>query len=488
MICVRLATVGLLLVCLLAGSISPVIAERSPEDLNQELTAKTKAILIKELDLERLNTKFRMASLYDDKWRGWRQFGYSMTNAGLTEAGLLTVMIERYKFLRQPPLIAVRGRGRNSGRIEIRRADRKPIDPDTLRASVILQMVGNWIGATGNVVELGVNFAKYRRNKKAGMLASEVRQKVQEWLVEVDQLIDERNAFLETATGFTPEQMEIYRAEGLILRDIRDLALLQNERYYLAAKGFSAFQISVYLIDLVRNVTGATTGLINLYAIKKDNPYAGGTANLFTTISGAFVLAIPTCSRLASYMVQSMARRRLSADLKTAKSVGEVEQKLIDVFEADLNNLTMLASRTGASGGTGLFSGMDRRIYAYAHQDVLYDKQEALMLRQIRQDLDTTLQSFAVAGVGGPTKITSGITGMIAGWRYPYQPVKAQKIAVAGNTTYVAGTATQMLLALREKTLQQMKEHQLRKQGQLPTQIRLERLRILDTMEKLIND
>jgi hypothetical protein len=468
------------------GSISPVFSQQSPEDLNQELTAKTKAILLKELDLERLNTNFRIASMHDDKWRGWRQFAYSMSNAGLTEAGLLTSMIERYKFLRQPPLIAVRGRGRDSSRIEIRRAPRKPMDPDTLRASAILQMVGNCIGATGDVVELGVNCAKYRRNKKAGLLAGEVRKQVQQWLVDVDRMIAERETFLDSATGFTPEQREIYRTEGKVLKDIRDLGLLQNERYYLSAKGFSTFQISVYLIDFVRNMTGATTGVIGLYAIGADSPRAGGTASLFTTISGACLLAIPTGSRLASYMVQAMARRRLSPDLKTARSVGEVEQSLMDVYEKDLERLTKLASQSGA--GSGHFSGMDHRLYAYAHQAVLYSNQENLMVRQIRQDLDTTLQSFAVAGTGGSTKITNGVTGMIAGWQYPTQQVKSTKIAVAGNTTYAAGTAAQMLEVVREKYLQQVKERQLRKQGLLPHQMRVERLKLLDTMEKLIND
>ncbi len=453
----------------------------------------TQAILLKEIELERFNTVFREISLHNDKWRGWRQLAYSLGNSCSTEAGLIDAMVLRYGYIQVPPLLPKKvtdefyfgGKKRKIDTIIFARPARTPINRHSLVGSVIPQLTGNGINVIGPTVELGVNLAKYIKERREGMTPSQVRKRVVTMESEIDGLLSARQIALESAKQTIPApRMAVYVSEGQVLQDIRELANIQFERYYMNAKQFSAFQLSAYTIDWWRNVLGGAGGIISIYSAGSRKPHAGGTASLFTTLSGVGALAIPAGSTLASYLAGRIARSRF-ADLRGAGKVPAFEESKVESFEVDVDKLVKLAADSEANEQTR-WTGLDRRLFAYVNQSAIYNGQEGLMVREIRQDLDTTLQTFMVAGMGGTTKIANGITGMIGGWHYYGAAINSSSLAAAGVTTYASGTGAQILETIREKVQQQRTEHRLGKQGLLPTQLRAERLQLLDEMRDAV--
>lgn len=440
-----------------------------PNDSNgqRKIEELTKQILLQLIQIERLNTEFRIASLKDDKWRGWRQFGYTMQNSSLTEASQIINMKLRYGFIKKPPVI------------NNRMTRRRPLEVGDLTSTQIPSLVGNSIGTAAPIFELGVNTRKYLHDRKRGLTPGPVRAHISQDLEEIDNLLKRRAALISTA-GFNKEQLEFIETETDVLHNIRDLADLQSKRYYLHAKKFSSFQISAYLIDVLKNSTGMVSNIIAINGIQERRPRLGGTANIFTTISGAATLAIPVGSRLYAKLVYEYYRRKKFPELATFKDAVDKERAMMDAYEKNLHRLVLLAKKENIYPYE---DGMNNRIYVYAHQNVLFSNQEEVMLREIRQDLNTTLETYVVAGTAGNTKITSGILGMIADYKYYNKPIIANKLSAVGSTVYGAGTGAQMLEVIASKARQQLTQRKLGAKHTLPSELRQQRLELLSIMQ-----
>src|SRR5262245_28161456 len=68
----------------------------------QQIDRVSTEILSKELELLRLNAKFRLESIRQPRWRQWRQFVYSEGNASCTETAQILRMVTSYPYMHKP--------------------------------------------------------------------------------------------------------------------------------------------------------------------------------------------------------------------------------------------------------------------------------------------------------------------------------------------------------------------------------------------------
>jgi hypothetical protein len=113
---------------------------------------------------------------------------------------------------------------------------------------------------------------------------------VQALKAEIDHLLAQRDALV-AAEAFVPGReacVQLDKVEGKILRDLRDQALLEFERFHVSARKLLAFQQTQYLFDVSRNVTSAI-GYDQAYRSLhlRDRRYNYNAGVLFV-ISGSF--------------------------------------------------------------------------------------------------------------------------------------------------------------------------------------------------------
>jgi hypothetical protein len=204
---------------------------------------------------------------------------------------------------------------------------------------------------------------------------------------------------------------------------------------------------------------------------------------VFTIASGAATLAIPVGSRLIARINSEAFERKYFPELKNVGNIAMQEFGMMTEYEHELDKLVTLAKKLESNPS---FSGPYNRLYVYVHQNVLFSNQESVALREIRQDLNTTLETYTIAASGGTTKIASGVTGLIGGYNYYDKAIPANKLVAAGSTVYCSGTAAQLLEVIAAKARQEIKQSKLRQNNLLPSQLRKQRLEIIHIMENML--
>ncbi len=153
---IRVAVVSLLACSLLQSSLalpaSAAVAE--VEEINRQ-------ILLKEIELERFSINFRKYNNIQGRWRGWRYFVFQEANAGMTAAGLTKQLVDRHRVIENANIYRVNSSGKVS-------YVSNGVDRVSQEKGLLLQMLGQTVGAIGSGIELGINIHHGRAAHKKG--------------------------------------------------------------------------------------------------------------------------------------------------------------------------------------------------------------------------------------------------------------------------------------------------------------------------------
>ncbi len=120
---------------------------------------------------------------------------------------------------------------------------------------------------------------------------------------------------------------------------------------------------------------------------------------------------------------------------------------------------------------------------AYDEETGQRRKQFALATREIRSGTRSATQNIGSGLIVGGSKITFGVTNIIAGWEFSKFPHRANAILIPGIIAYGSGSYFAVGDNLRLRLLDEISRKRLRERGELPTQILAEKLKALDQME-----
>lgn len=433
----------------------------------QEIDDLSEQILAKEIELEKLNTYFAMYYAKSGKWRAWRQFFWIEANSSATEAGLIESEVVRWGYVRNPYT-----RRDAKGHRKV-----KPINRTAVEDGLIPQMVGQFIGALGSTGELTANFLNDRKAHKLGFDPHAFAKKVLKLKSEIDQLLVKRKALVETST-IDESDRQIALAEGNCLVDIRDLALIGYQKAYVRGVKLRTFENVGYVVDTAKNLSGALGNLVGIIGAAQQKPRIGGSASLLTTISGSLIIAIPFSSRLAALVVGKALERKLSRDIDSLRVTK------LEGFDQDRDNLrTLLAGSHGSEISTNVF----QRMPLYVLEDSILRTRIDARDRELDESNRITQENIVVGTTAGATKVAFGVCGMLAGWKYPHKPIRANKLIAAGTTAYQVGTAEIVAETLRMRFMGERASRRLAKDKLLPGQVLEKHLETLDSMEKTLD-
>lgn len=450
----RLFTIAIYIV---AYFYSPVQAE------TMDLDQATRAVLRKEVELQKLNTHFRIETTLVSPWRQRRMFAYGESNASLVESGIITVLPVRYNLARKKvPMPPVDNKNRTK-----------------IAAGVRLQLIGQCIGAGGDILELGLNFIHYCSLRKKGFNPSGYHKRVQIVSAELDKLLDERDVILRQSLQLSNNDLRAAQAEGKLLNDLRDLSLLEYQQYIAATKRFWAFQNTAYLVDFAKNATGAAGNIIGLAANHQRRIHWVGAAFLLSTISGAIVIVTPVVGRVTGNM-SGMAAEKIAS-----KELLHVHTNNAETYLSDKDQF--LATVNEGTKDTPYISQAYKRKDLYNQQAELLLSKQAFLKRQRKAASGTLKENILFAGIVGPPRIANGTLGMIGGWHYYNNSPDRNRLFAAGNTAYLAGTTFNMFETARVQAAIELSNHRLAKTNLLPRQQFMHRLETLESMDQTLS-
>lgn len=440
-----------------------------------QVDAISKKLLSKEIELLKLNTRYRIESTRVSKFKPWRLFAYSLAGNTVSEIGISHVAYARWKYWRRPALAT------------------KPF----LRKGPICLLIGHSLIVGGVLIESTLDAWSDHKLHKKGFDRKTCRKSVLALKADIEKLQAERETAIQSST-LGKQQSEALHLEGKVLRDVKDCAL----------SDFSKFAVRETKIKTARNVAnlvtfaGATTGgymgaLGNLLAVANRKPRIALPAGVGFVLSGSFIALTPVSTKVFSIIAANRAK-------KTENKLLGTSAENAASFESDRNSLANLA--TGLEG----MEELKKRLEIYKMQKDVFDKQSLMAKAEARANNKEFVEKLISNTIVGGTKIGWGTQLIVAGsawsntapksvptlpvrlgkriYRVPIRPMKTpaqlfSRRVAQGATTFIPGPAIGALDALQARVRGELKERHAKAAGTAPGQILAQRMKSLEEME-----
>jgi len=229
----------------------------------------TRRIAEKELDLFKLNTQFRLHYTKHNKWEERRLDLYNIAGSGVANAGVITLITQFWRY-------------HNNVGLGLQRKGR--LESGLIQVLVAYLIVG--AGYTGEVLYDAYN--DYR-GKQKGFGAKEMCEKVKTLRIEIDDLLSQRDKLVANEAS----SRELLECEGTVLKDWRDLALLDFSSLYVQSREQHMVRELTNLGTMAVAYTGAFPGtLLALQGVQRVKlKEVGGSGIGFMTSAGILTLA-----------------------------------------------------------------------------------------------------------------------------------------------------------------------------------------------------
>jgi len=201
------------------------IAPENIEDIPTLIDNLTKKIITKEIELEKFNLHYKLEVGKQGRWASWRYALLQETNYALNLASGIASTDERASHFTTPE-----------------RTDRYKLGNSNL-----ISMIGYIIGASAAALELGITEWHDLQARHKGFSPKAAKKYVLDLKEAIDRLIAERDALIkiEQAAPLLSPHLAIDIAEGKVLKDLHDLALLEYQKFNIGERRYLTFQKSL---------------------------------------------------------------------------------------------------------------------------------------------------------------------------------------------------------------------------------------------------
>ena len=443
-----------------------------------QIDVLSKQLLQKEIELLKLNTRYRIESTRVGKYKPWRLFAYSLAGNVVSEVGISHVAYARWKYWRRPALAT------------------KPF----LRKGPICLLIGHSIIVGGVLIESTLDaISEYRLHKK-GFDRNTCRQRVIVLKNDIDQLLASRDTAIKNAP-LSQNQIEVLNLEGKVISDVKNCAIDEFARFAVRETKIKTARNTANLVTFASATTGGYMGALgNLLAVTNRKPRIALPAGVGFVLSGSFIVLTPISSKLMSIVAAKHAKKRESSMLGS-----NVESAT--KFDTDRTNL---ASIFPASEISHELEGVKQRLEIYRMQNEILDKQVLMAKAEARANNKEFVEKLISNSIVGGTKIGWGTQLIVAGsawsntapgkvptlpvklgtttYRVPIRPMKTPaqlfgRRVAQGATTFIPGPAVGALDALQSRVRGEMRERDAKSKGKAAGQVLAQRLKTLEEME-----
>lgn len=446
-------------------------------DTNQ-LDAISKQVLLKEIELLKLNTRYRIESTRVGRQKPWRLFVYSLASNTMSEIGISHVAYARWKYWRRPALAT------------------KPF----LRKGPICLLIGHSIIVGGVLIESTLDLISDRRLEKNGFDRDACRKKVIALKTDINQLLASRESAVQNAS-LSQNQTEVLKVEGKVLSDVKDCAVEEFGKLAVREKKIKTARNTANLFTFAAGTTGGYMGALgNLLAVSNRKPRLALPAGIGFVLSGSFIALTPVGTKVFSIIAAKSEKK------KEAALLGTNPQSAAN-FDSDRSKLDSIFPESAISHE---LEGVKQRLEIYKLQNDLLDRQVMMAKAEVHANNKEFVEKLISNTIIGGTKIGWGTQLIVAGsaWsntapaKVPALPVKLGKTVfqvpirpmktpaqlfgrrvAQGATTFIPGPATAILDTLQARARGELRERNAKSKGTAAGQILAQRLKTLEEME-----
>jgi hypothetical protein len=436
-------------------SVDPDSALNKVEDLNRQ-------ILEKEIELGRFNLHYKQNVGKVGRWTGWRYAAFQEANFALNMSGAINNLGEQYAHIHDPE--------RNSN--------------NRLGMGNVIGMIGSIIGTSGAILEFSINEYNAVKAARKGFSTRAARKHVLDLKEQINSLLSERDDLvkIEQSAPLLTARTEVDVVEGKILKDIRDLDLLEFSRFHIGQRRYIAFQQALYAFDMAKFSTSAVASAFAFLALHKHDGKWNEKTGILWNISGGLIVAAPVASRVFGATVGKLHSHLISPISRN------VETRELATLEADDAALDKLIKEGSAPAGSTR-GAIQRAVVYNAEAKGFHDELHQALQARRKANLVAT-QNIASGFFVGGTTIARGVLYDVAGSRFssnsPRSTLESNSYTFAGDILGTVGSATALVDTLRLQVKGEVERHKLEKRGQLPSQLLDARLKQLDEMEALL--
>ncbi|MBS1995465.1 MAG: hypothetical protein JSS86_04110 [Cyanobacteria bacterium SZAS LIN-2] len=460
--------------CAFAQGLDPAGDAKSPPVPQaglREIEELDRQIILSEIQLEKHSINFRRYNNVQGRWKGWRYFISQEANNVSTAAGLLYGLAERARIVKHPYVLdAVVDK--KKWKIVARENHPKR---SKIEGSLYPQIAGQFIGAGGSMVELGINYFHEWQCRKRGYDCRTSVKTVKELKERIDTLFARREALI-ASSSLGRVDSAIARAEGTVLRDITNLSLEEYENFHVAAHRFKAFQDSIYLLDIAKNTVGAAGNIVQVAANHENRPYVTGHAGVLTTVSGALIIAAPALARGWGKLVGEHHRHRLRQEVYAGAPCQLTKYDLDRKGLQTVINDKVLRGEVVSEKAAALLD-------TYEGNAAQRAKQVQLAQSELRAGTRAAQENVLLGSIVGTSKVCLGVTTMVAGYRLTSRNHRANDVILPGNITYASALWVSAAENIRLRVLDEVRRKKLGAQRLLPSQVLADRLTKLEELE-----
>ncbi|MBA3994910.1 MAG: hypothetical protein C0469_15425, partial [Cyanobacteria bacterium DS2.3.42] len=301
---------------------------------------------------------------------------------------------------------------------------------------------------------------------------------------DIDALLKKRDALIliEGSDPTLQGHVVVDVVEGKVLKDVRDQALQEFERFHISARKTIAFQQSQYLFDVAKFVTNAVGCDWAYLSLKNRHRIWNGRAGVMFTISGQLTCYAPVLSRLIGKgygEFTKLGMKNLSREAKESN---------IDTLSADLDALDAIV-KAHQEQNPEVATTVALQGHYDSHEKFFTDEIRAAQKKVDASKLTATQNIGAGLFVGG-LKTATGVLFLVPGFNPNYNKSDARSSHVTNDLLFTSGVlgipagTFSMLDTLRIQVRGEINRHKAAKAGKLPGQIAVARLKELDAMER----
>ncbi|MBX9686054.1 MAG: hypothetical protein K2X27_05090 [Candidatus Obscuribacterales bacterium] len=469
-----------------AESIAPVeglLAERidangSSGGSFDQIDSISKQLLQKEIELLKLNTRYRIESTRVDKLKPWRVFGYSLAGNVLIEVGISHIAYARWKYWRRPSLAT----------------------KAFLRKGPQCLLIGHAIIFTGAAIEAAIDTYRDHKQKVIGFDRKTCRNRVITLKSEIEQLLNLRDAALQS-TPMSQSQTEVLKVEGKVLSDVKNCAVEEFSRLAVREAKIKTARNTATIMNMTQAATGGFVGSLgNLLAVSNRKPRLALPAGIGFAVSGGVIVATPPATKILSILAANAQKKKESKLL-------ELKGPSSDIFDTDRQTLNNTLATLDSSQ---TLDGVKRRLEIYSMQNEIMDKQILMAKAEAKANNREFMEKLISNTIAGGTKISWGTNLIVAGsafsntapkaaptlpvrlgnklYRVPIRPMKTpaqlfSRRVAQGATSNIAGPFVGAFDAIQSRARGEIRERKAKKNGNAAGQLLAARMKTLEEME-----
>lgn len=425
----------------LAQDVNSTSAEQDLS-LQSRFAEVDKALFLELVELAKFNVHFHLEANRHQKWRNLTYPLARESGTALTFSATLIDLVQLSKGLDNPSRIS---------RTELKKA-------------VTCGITGNAVSGTASALELAQNTWVMWKAREKGYSPKRSIEFVTKKIANTDRLLEKRERL--ATEEMSSERRQVIDLETKMVRTIRQQLLFEFGTWSCHSRDQAWRENTFYTLDSLQNYTRMSAGIMAMETF--DNPKIGRYAAVTALVANSAATLNPIIRNLAGIAIRKHQERKLKTlfpferpELPSSE-LNAMQEKLMQAEHQKAHNVDHQAWL--------------RKVAALNQRSERADIQLDRETKEIERYRQVAQQQSISGPLIGLTGITSSTLATVAVYGYPRDIETATRLGFSGRITQGTGQAYALINTPYTIVRGMIRNRELSRRGELPTQILQERL------------